>query len=74
VFCAKAGKPKSAIYTCKTGRSNRNGATKIDFRGTPLMPAAHGEAKAESKQGYIESEVEFRNMESATRFCPEFLA
>jgi hypothetical protein len=24
---------------------------KIDFRGTPLMPAAHGEAKVESKQG-----------------------
>ena len=47
---------------------HRNGATKIDFRGTPLLPAAHGEAKVESKQGYIEIEVEFRNLQPATRF------
>ena len=39
---------------------NRGGATKVDFRGTPLLPKAHGEAKVESKQGYIEIEVEFR--------------
>jgi hypothetical protein len=52
---------------------HRSGATKIDFRGTPLMPAAHGEAKVESKQGYIEIEVEFRELQSATRFGPEFL-
>ena len=38
---------------------NRGGATKIDFRGTPLLAKAHGEAKVESKQGYIEIEVEF---------------
>jgi hypothetical protein len=30
-----------------------NGATKIDFRVTPLMQVAHGEAKVESKQGSI---------------------
>src|SRR5689334_11334586 len=52
---------------------HRSGATKIDFRGTPLMAAAHGEAKVESKQGYIEIEAEFRNLQSATRFGPEFL-
>src|ERR1041385_8818173 len=52
---------------------HRSGATKIDFLGTPLMPSAHGEAKVESKQGYIEIEVEFRNLQSATRFGPEFL-
>jgi outer membrane protein OmpA-like peptidoglycan-associated protein len=52
---------------------HRSGATKIDFRGTPLMSAAHGEAKVESKQGYIEIEVEFRELQSATRFGPEFL-
>jgi outer membrane protein OmpA-like peptidoglycan-associated protein len=52
---------------------HRSGATKIDFRGTPLMPAAHGEAKVESKQGYIEIEVEFRELQSATRFGPELL-
>src|SRR5438477_3348422 len=52
---------------------HRSGATKIDFRGTPLMPAAHGEAKVESKQGYIEIEVEFRNLPEATQFGAEYL-
>lgn len=52
---------------------HRAGATKIDFRGTPLLPEAHGEAKVESKQGYIEIEVEFDELEQATRFGPEFL-
>jgi hypothetical protein len=33
---------------------NRSGATKIDFSGTALMPKSHGEAKVESKKGYIE--------------------
>ena len=37
------------------------------------MPAARGEAKVESKQGYIEVEVEFDNLQPATRFGPEFL-
>src|SRR3990172_9879718 len=49
---------------------HRSGATKIDFSGTPLMPAARGEAKVESKQGYIEIEVEFYDLQSATRFGP----
>src|SRR5262245_13001156 len=52
---------------------HRSGATKIDFRGTPLLPNARGEAKVESKQGYIEIEVEFDNLQSATRFGPEYL-
>jgi outer membrane protein OmpA-like peptidoglycan-associated protein len=52
---------------------NRGGATKIDFRGTPLLAKAHGEAKAESKQGYIEIEVEFRELQSATAYGPEYL-
>ncbi len=52
---------------------NRSGATKIDFAGTSLMPAAHGEAKVESKKGYIEIEVEFRNLPEATQFGAEYL-
>ncbi len=52
---------------------NRSGATKIDFAGTALMPAAHGEAKVESKKGYIEIEVEFRNLPEATQFGAEYL-
>src|SRR5579864_6822169 len=52
---------------------NRGGATKIDFRGTPLLPKAHGQAKVESKQGYIEIEVEFRELQPATAYGPEYL-
>jgi len=52
---------------------HRSGATKIDFGGTALMPNAHGEAKVESKKGYIEIEVEFRNMTDATQFGGEYL-
>jgi len=52
---------------------NRSGATKIDFRGTELLPKARGEAKVESKQGYIEIEVEFDDLQPATRQGAEYL-
>ncbi|MBM3780014.1 MAG: OmpA family protein, partial [Acidimicrobiia bacterium] len=52
---------------------HRGGSTTIDFAGTPLLPKANGEAKVESKQGYIEIEVEFDDVEPATRFGPEYL-
>src|SRR6202521_3205104 len=52
---------------------NRSGSTKIDFSGTALMPNAHGEAKVEGKKGYIEIEVEFRNLPEATQFGAEYL-
>jgi outer membrane protein OmpA-like peptidoglycan-associated protein len=52
---------------------HRSGATKIDFRGTALLPKAHGEAKVESKQGYIEIEVEFRELQPATAYGTEYL-
>src|SRR5262247_79921 len=52
---------------------HRGGATMVDFRGTPLLPAAKGEARVESKQGYIEIEVGFDDLQSATRFGPEYL-
>src|SRR6266576_3424540 len=52
---------------------HRSGATKIDFQGTALLPKAHGQAKVESKQGYIEIEVEFRELQPATAYGPEYL-
>jgi outer membrane protein OmpA-like peptidoglycan-associated protein len=52
---------------------HRSGATTIDFKGTQLLPEARGEAKVESKQGYIEIEVEFDDLQSATQFGPEYL-
>jgi len=52
---------------------HRSGSTTIDFKGTPLLPKARGEAKVESKQGYIEVEVEFDDLQPATRFGSEYL-
>jgi outer membrane protein OmpA-like peptidoglycan-associated protein len=52
---------------------HRGGATKVDFQGTNLMPKASGEAKVESKQGYIEIEVEFDELMKATTFGNEYL-
>ncbi|MEN6537557.1 MAG: OmpA family protein [Bryobacteraceae bacterium] len=53
--------------------NHRSGATKIDFQGTPLLPRARGEAKVESKQGYIEIEVEFDALKPATAYGAEYL-
>jgi outer membrane protein OmpA-like peptidoglycan-associated protein len=52
---------------------HRSGATKVDFAGTDLMPSANGQAKVESKKGYIEIEVEFGNLQKPTTFGSEYL-
>jgi len=52
---------------------HRGGATKLDFAGTDLMPLANGQAKVESKKGYIEIEVEFGNLQKPTSFGTEYL-
>ncbi len=50
-----------------------NGAARIDFRGTPLMPFARGDARVESKRGYMEIAADIRNLEPATEFGSEYL-
>jgi len=52
---------------------HRSGASKIDFAGTTLMPEANGQAKVESKKGYMEIEVEFGNLQNPTSFGNEYL-
>jgi outer membrane protein OmpA-like peptidoglycan-associated protein len=52
---------------------HRSGSTTIDFAGTSLMPKARGEAKVESKQGYMEIEVEFDDLQPATKNGAEYL-
>ena len=72
---AAQGAQNQPIYrvsvTARTAKAisyqHRSGATKIDFRGTELLPGARGEAKVESKQGRIEIEVEFDGLQPATR-------
>src|SRR5260221_14534660 len=45
---------------------HRSGSTKVDFRGTPLMPDAHGEAVVNSKQGRIQINARMDHMAAAT--------
>jgi outer membrane protein OmpA-like peptidoglycan-associated protein len=52
---------------------HRSGTSKVDFAGTDLMPSANGQAKIESKKGYIEIEVEFGNLQKPTTFGNEYL-
>ena len=72
--------PTPVFHVSVTSRSvqainykHRGGASKLDFAGTDLMPAATGQAKVESKKGYIEVEVEFGNLEKPTTFGSEYL-
>jgi outer membrane protein OmpA-like peptidoglycan-associated protein len=53
--------------------NHRSGSTKIDFRGTALMPQARGEAKVESKQGVIKVNADMQRLDPATKFGPEYL-
>ena len=74
-----AGSPPiyRVTVTARTAKAisyrHRSGATKIDFRGTELLPGARGEAKVESKQGRIEIAVEFDGLEAATKNGTEYL-
>jgi outer membrane protein OmpA-like peptidoglycan-associated protein len=72
--------PTPVFHVSVTSRSvqainykHRGGATKLDFAGTSLMPLADGQAKVESKKGYIEIEVEFGNLQKPTTFGSEYL-
>jgi outer membrane protein OmpA-like peptidoglycan-associated protein len=53
--------------------NHRGGSTMIEFRGTPLMPQARGEAKVESKQGVIKIDADIQRLDPATKFGPEYL-
>ena len=53
--------------------NHRSGSTKIDFRGTALLPDARGEATVESKQGVIKIDARMEKLQPATKFGPEYL-
>src|ERR1700682_1491081 len=52
---------------------HRSGSTNVDFRGTPLMPDAKGEASVNSKQGRIEINARMEHLSPATQYGPEYL-
>ncbi len=51
----------------------RRGDTKVDFKGTALMPQAVGEAKVSGEQGYMNVEAKFDKFASASSFGSEYL-
>jgi outer membrane protein OmpA-like peptidoglycan-associated protein len=51
----------------------RRGDTKVDLRGTVLMPQARGEAKVSGEQGYMNVEAKFDKFVSASSFGREYL-
>jgi outer membrane protein OmpA-like peptidoglycan-associated protein len=53
--------------------NHRGESTKIDFRGTSLLPEARGEASVESKQGAIGIDVHIKGLWPAAKFGPEYL-
>lgn len=52
---------------------SHSGPTRIDFKGTVLLPKAEGEARVEVKNGYTEINANFRRLDPPTKFGTEFL-
>src|SRR5712691_467526 len=59
--------------TAAVNYRHRGGSTRLDFRGTPLLASAHGEAEVEGHKGYIEIKTEMKDLQPASRFGPEYL-
>lgn len=51
----------------------RSGPTRIDFRGTVLLPYAKGDATVESHRGRVEIQADFKNLTPPTRYGREYL-
>lgn len=52
---------------------HRSDSTHIGFAGTPLLPAAKGEAKVQSERGKIQISAKFSGLTPANSFGPEYL-
>ena len=52
---------------------NHQGTTKIDFRGTALMPAAMGDANVSANTGATKISLHFNHLMNAAQFGPEYL-
>lgn len=52
---------------------HRSENTKVDFRGTSLMPEALGDADVQSRQGAIRVDARFKHLAPASRFGPEYM-
>jgi outer membrane protein OmpA-like peptidoglycan-associated protein len=52
---------------------NRSGSTHVNFIGTELMPAAHGDGKVDSQTGKTHISVHFTGLTTANGFGKEYL-
>lgn len=52
---------------------SHTGPTRIDLKGTVLLPKAEGDAKVGVKNGYTEVNASFRHLNPPTQFGAEFL-
>ena len=52
---------------------HRSGATKIAFKGTPLLAGGSGQAKVQSEKGRITIDADFKGLTPANGFGPEYL-
>jgi outer membrane protein OmpA-like peptidoglycan-associated protein len=52
---------------------HRSSGTRVNFKGTSLLPGAGGNAEVKSKQGAVHIEAEFNDLQPAGRFGPEYL-
>ncbi|MEP6644285.1 MAG: OmpA family protein [Acidobacteriaceae bacterium] len=77
---AVSGDPTSGYHMKVVSRSTqavdyrRRGSTKVDLKGTDLMPAASGEAKIESKSGRVEVDANLNHVRPANSFGLAYLA
>jgi outer membrane protein OmpA-like peptidoglycan-associated protein len=78
-FCQNQGTPSVVNININISRSVpavnyvTNASTRIDFKGTPLLPFAQGNAKVDNKKGLISVDASFSKMSPATQLGPEFL-
>ena len=52
---------------------HRTEPTKIDFRGTVLLPDAHGSAVIESRRGSVTVDAKFDHVQDPQRYGPQYL-
>src|SRR5262245_32949437 len=48
--------------TSAVNYEHRGGSTRLDFRGTSMLPKAHGEAEVTGRKGYLQIKTEFKDM------------
>jgi outer membrane protein OmpA-like peptidoglycan-associated protein len=52
---------------------HRGGSTKVDFKGTSLMPMAKGSAKVNSKEGRLQINAEFEQVGAPSKYGNQYL-